>query len=241
MEKTLGGLFTMLITNGDSMWGTVYGDINKMALQLKIGDCLAFGCFFPDDGSWESAIRVPMLWHVIDKKGNKLKLLSYFFFEHTGYWALKGGRFQPETWESTWKETEIRYNLNNKYLYECFSENERNAILTTEVKTKAYGSGYIITKDKLYVPALDEIEVIPEHLKIGRGLYTDCSDNGIPVLNLFYCFYWLRDPGEDKDENLVVQGYENTKIVLDSLKHDGDEVGVRAVMWVDAEKIREER
>ena len=91
------------------------------------------------------------------------------------------------------------------------------------------------------MPALDEIEAIPEHLKIGRGLYTDCSDNGIPALNLLYCFYWLRDPGEDKDENLVVQGYENSKIVIDSVKHDGDEVGVRAVMWVDAEKIMQRR
>ena len=231
----------MLITNGDSMWGTVYGDINKMALQLKIGDCLAFGCFFPDDGSWESAIRVPMLWHVIGKKGNKLKLLSYFFFGYTGYWALQGGSFQPETWKSTWKETEIRQNLNNKYFYEYFSESEQNAILTTEVKTKADGSGYIITKDKLYVPALDEIEAIPEHLKIGRGLYADRSDNGngIPTLSLLYCYYWLRDPGEDKEENLVVRGYENSKIVLESLRHDADQVGVRAVMWVNAVKIGE--
>lgn len=228
----------MLITNGDSMWGTVYDDINKMALQLKVGDCLTFGHFLPDDGSGKSAIRVPMPWHVIDKKGNQLKLLSYFFFEHTGYWALQDGSFQSETWKTTWKETEIRHNLNNEYFYEYFSESERNAILTTEVKTKADGSGYIITKDKLYVPSLEEIEAIPEHLKIGRGLYTTYSDNSIPALHLFYCFYWLRDPGEEEDENLVVQGYENSKIVLDSLRHDGDEVGVRAVMWVDAEKIR---
>ena len=230
----------MLITNGDFMWGTVFDDINKKALLLKIGDCLAFGNFLADDGNGESAIRVPMLWHVIGKKGNKLKLLSYFFFGYTGYWALQGGSFQPETWKSTWKETEIRQNLNNKYFYEYFSESEQNAILTTEVKTKADGSGYIITKDKLYVPALDEIEAIPEHLKIGRGLYADRS-NGIPTLSLLYCYYWLRDPGKDKEQNLVVRGYENSKIVFDSLRHDADQVGVRTVMWVNAEKIGERR
>lgn len=229
----------MLITNCDFMWGTVFDDINKMALQLKIGDCLAFGNFLADDGNGESTIHVPMLWHVIDKKGNKLKLLSYFFFEYTGYWALQGGSFHPATWKSTWKETEIRHNLNNKYFYKYFSQSEQNAILTTEVKTKVDGSGYIITKDKLYVPALAEIEAIPEDLKIGRGLYTERSDNGIPALNLLYCYYWLRDTGEDEDENLVVRGYENSKLVLDSLRHDADQVGVRVVMWVDAERIGE--
>ena len=78
----------MLITNGDAMWGTVYDDIDKMALQLKIGDCLTFGAFVPD-GSY---IRFPMLWHVIDKAENRLKLFSYFFFEHIGYWSLQGNR-----------------------------------------------------------------------------------------------------------------------------------------------------
>lgn len=223
----------MLITNHGSMWGTVYDDINEMALQLKVGDCLTFGSFLPGtSNSWKSAVRVPMLWHVIDKKESKLKLLSYFFFEHTGYWALQGGS-KPVTWE----ETEIRHDLNNKYFYDCFSENERNAILTTDVKTKVNSSEYIITKDKLYVPALDEIEEIPDHLKIGRDLYADCSSDGIPTLILGYCFYWLRDAGRHGDDNLVVQGYANSKIVLDSLEHSSDEVGVRAVLWVDAGKI----
>lgn len=227
----------MLITNGDFMWGTVFDDINKKALQLKIGDCLTFGNFIPDGECRKTDIRVPMIWHVIDKKWKRLKLLSYFFFEYRDYCTLDS-KFLSTDWKATWKETAIRHYLNNEYFYKCFSESERNAILTTEVKTKADSSGYIITKDKLYVPALDEITAIPEHLKIGRGLYTESSDDGIPSLRLLYCYYWLRDPGEDENENLMVQGYVNSKIVIDSERHDADQVGVRVVMWVDAEKIR---
>lgn len=224
----------MLITNDNSMWGTVYDDINKMALQLKVGDCLTFGSFVPNVDSSDSDIRLPMLWHVIDRKENKLKLLSYFFFEHTGYWPLQG-----DSKKATWEDTEIRYNLNNKYFYDCFSESEQNAILSTNVKTRANNSVYIITQDKLYVPALEDIENIPEHLKIGRCLFTEHSDNNIPSVDLMYCFYWLRDPGESENENLIVQGYVNSKIVLDSCERNSDEVGVRAVMWIDAEKIKE--
>lgn len=222
----------MLITNNNSMMGTVYDDINKTALQLKIGDCLTFGSLIPVVDYCDVPIRLPILWSVIDKDDNKLKLLSYFFFEHSGYWSLKNDS-SPTTWENT----VIRDELNNKYYQDCFSENEKKAILTTEVKTVSFDSSCVITKDKLYVPALEDIENIPEQLKIGRGIFTEKTDNGIPSIDLMYCFYWLRDNGEDENENLVVQGYENSELVLDSLAHDADEVGVRAVMWVDAEKL----
>lgn len=223
----------MLITNCDYMMGTVFDDVNKMALHLKIGDCLTFGSFVPWDDNSDPVVRFPMPWHVIDREGNKLKLLSYFFFEHTGYWSVDGS-IQSVTWE----KTKIRDDLNNKYFYDCFNESERNAILTTNVKTKTNDSEYIITKDKLYVPALEDIKSIPEHLKIGRGLVTGHGRDDSVTVDLMYCFYWLRDTGEDEKTNLVVQGYANSEIILDSLEFDADETAVRAIMWVDAEKIK---
>lgn len=223
----------MLITNGDSMMGTVYDNINKMALELKIGDCISFGSFIPDVDSGTPKIRFPMLWHVIDRNGTKLKLLSYFFFEHTGYWSSD---LNVKT--VFWENTDIRRDLNNKYFFECFNKCEQKAILSTEVKTKKNDSECIVTKDKLYIPSLEDIQNIPEHLKIGRGLLTETDMDNIPSVGLLYCFYWLRDPSEYDEANLIVQGYANSRLVIDSLSHRSDEVGVRAVMWVDAEKIK---
>lgn len=231
--KKYGGIIAMLITNGNAMMGTVFDDPGEMAMQLSIGNCLTFGSFMTLVDSFNIPVRLPMLWHVVDKQENRLKLLSYFFFEHTGFVTLK-----DDSEDATWENSEIRYNLNNKYFRECFSENERNAILTTEVTTKTHDSSLIETKDKLYIPSLNDIENIPEHLKIGRCLCADSYGNDIPAVNLMYCFYWLRDPGEFEDENLVVQGYANSKLVLDSLEHNSGEVGVRALMWVDAKKIK---
>lgn len=74
----------MLITNGGHMYGTIFDDPGEKAMQLNIGDCLTFGSFVPSVDSSDLNIRLPMLWHVIGKDGNRLKLLSYFFFEHTG-------------------------------------------------------------------------------------------------------------------------------------------------------------
>lgn len=224
----------MLITNGNSMLGTIFDNPCKIAKQLNIGDCLTFGSFIPSVDSSDLNIRLPMFWHVIGKNGNKLKLLSYFFFEHTGYWSVPGS-----TEAVTWENSEIRQDLNNKFLYDCFNENERNAILLTEVKTKTNDGSCVVTHDKLYVPELEDIESIPEHLKIGRGLFTDCTDIGTSFVDLMYCFYWLRDPGEFKGENLVVQGHSESKLALCSLDYCSDEVGVRTVMWIDANKIKE--
>ena len=224
----------MLITNGNAMMGTVFDDAGEAAMRLNIGDSLTFGSFVPSVDSFGVPVCFPMLWHVIDKQGCRLKLLSYFFFEHTGFWTV-GGSSEDVTWENS----EIRYNLNNKYFLECFSETERNAILTTEVTTEARDSSLTKTCDKLFVPSLKDIENIPEHLKIGRCLYPYRLGNETPKVDLLYCFYWLRDPGDYEDTNLVVQGYANSRLVLDSLDYDADEVGVRAVMWIDAEKIKE--
>ena len=224
----------MLITNGDSMMGTVYDDIHKSAMKLQIGDCLSFGAFVPNVDSLDIEIRLPMLWHVIDRDENRLKLLSYFFFEHTGYWSVDG-----DTQSVTWENSQIRSDLNNKYFYECFTESERSAICTTEVRTKTNDTGCIITKDKLYVPALEDIEAIPEHLKIGRGFVTGQGRDGFAFVHLMYCFYWLRDPGESEKTNLVVRGCADSELILDSFDYDADETAVRAIMWVDAEKIKE--
>lgn len=136
----------MLITNGNSMWGTVFDSPGKKAIRLNLGECLAFGSFVPSFDSSDVPVRLPMLWHVIDKQDSRLKLLS---FEHTGYWSMHGNSSAV-----TWKETVIRHNLNNKYYNDCFSEREREAILTTEVKTKTYDSSMITMNDKLFLPAL---------------------------------------------------------------------------------------
>lgn len=68
-------------------------------------------------------------------------------------------------------------------------------------------------------------------------MYPHQGCDGVPNISLGYCSYWLRNPGENKDENLIVRGYAESQLVLDSLDHYADEVGVRAIMWIDAEKI----
>lgn len=209
-------LVEMLITNGYTIWGTAFDAIDDVAPKLSIGDSLAFGKFIPKTDVPGVPIRFPMIWHVIDKQGSNLKLLSYFFFEHCFY-------------------QDVRQRLNEKYFNECFTPTEQDAILTTDVITKT-GDSYVVTQDKLYVPALEDIVCIPEHLKIGTGLHIE--DEEIPSVEIMYCFYWLRNPGLHEDENLVVQGYVDSEIVLDSVGHDADEVGVRAVMWVDTTKFK---
>lgn len=206
----------MLITNGFKMFGTVVDDVGDVAPQLGVGDCLTLGSYVACLDSTSTPVRFPMPWHVIERQGNKLKLLSYFLFANMGYWDL---RDELDT-----------------YYHESFTEAEKNAILTTEVITMVDGSP-AVTHDKLYVPALEDIQDIPDDLKVGRLVDATKGADGVPVVNVSYCFYWLRDPGDYEDENLIVQGFADSKLYLDSANHESDEVGLRAVMWVDATKL----
>lgn len=207
----------MLITNGYKMFGTVVDDVSDVAPQLGVGDCLTLGSYVACLDSSSTPVRLPMPWHVIERQGNKLKLLSYFLLANMGYWDL-------------------RDELQNTYYRESFTEAEKNAILTTEVTTMVDGSP-TVTHDKLYVPALEDIQDIPDDLKVGRLVDATKGDDGVPVVNVSYCFYWLRDPGDCEDENLIVQGFADSKLYLDSANHESDEIGLRAVMWVDATKL----
>ena len=128
------------------MMGIVYDDNKDAALHLKVGDKLTFGTFVPSIDSFSIDIRFPIFWHVTAREGNVLKLLSDYFFDHTGYWSSSGSI------GATWKNTEIRFNLNNRCFNDYFSETEQAAILTTEVKTQKSDSSIVVTRDKLYVP-----------------------------------------------------------------------------------------
>lgn len=224
----------MFLTDGHALMGTIFDDNDTRLQQLDIGHCLAFGSFIPICDSFDVNIRLPMLWHMIERDGKKCKLLSYFFFEHTGYWT----NFNRAD-DGDWANTQIRYDLNHKFFDGCFSKDEKNAILTTEVKSQASDGSYSITKDKLYVPSLADIINIPEHLKLGIGLRTRQLGEDASAVEIMYSTYWLRNPGELKDTALVVRGYADSQLILDSIDYDSDEVGVRAVMWIDAEKIRD--
>ena len=152
-----------------------------------------------------------MDWRVLEKKGGKVLLLKDHSFGSTP--------FDEKGQNVTWESSSVRKWLNNDFLQESFTENERKSILETNVKNtpnSTYNtSAGKDTKDKLFLLSCDEVE------KYYDAIHTTKS-----------C-WWLRTPGAAansmsfvyKDKTIMDYGYEVTS----------DKITVKPAMWISVD------
>ena len=86
-------------------------------------------------------------WRVLDKKDGKVLLLKDNAFGSTP--------FDEKGQNVTWESSSVRKWLNNDFLQESFTENERNSILETTVKNTPNATYKTLagnnTKDKFFL------------------------------------------------------------------------------------------
>ena len=152
-----------------------------------------------------------MDWRVLDKKDGKVLLLKDNSFGSTPF-DKKG---QNVTWESS----SVREWLNNDFLQESFTENERNSILETTVKNTPNATYKTLagnnTKDKFFLLSCDEV-----------AKYYD-------AIHETKSCWWLRTPGAAensmsfvyKDKTVMDYGYEVTNT----------NITVKPAMWLNVE------
>lgn len=150
-------------------------------------------------------------WRVLDKKDNKVLLIKDI--------GLASKPFDETGKNVTWESSSIRKWLNEEFLQENFTDDERNNILETTVKNKPNATYNTPagkdTKDKFFLLSCDEAEKYYDALHIT----TTC--------------WWLRTPGAFansmsfvyRDKTIMDYGYEvtNTKITI------------KPVMWLNVE------
>ena len=136
-------------------------------------------------------------WRVLERKDGVIFLTSRE--------ALDAKAFDDDKVELTWERSGIREWLNNDFLHEAFSPEEREMFVSVRVENKPnpkFGtSGGNDTYDKVFLMSLDEVVkyFMPEdpfnnELKL---LPTDYAEaQGITLKRGVNCFWWLRTPGE---------------------------------------------
>ena len=143
-----------------------------------------------------------MDWRVLDKKDGKVLLLKDNAFGSTP--------FDEKGQNVTWESSSVRKWLNNDFLQESFTENERNSILETTVKNTPNATYKTLagnnTKDKFFLLSCDEV-----------AKYYD-------AIHETKSCWWLRTPGAAensmsfvyKDKTVMDYGYEvtNTNITV---------------------------
>lgn len=152
-----------------------------------------------------------MDWRVLAKKDGKILLLKDN--------ALGSTPFNEKDENITWESSSVRQWLNNNFLEESFTENERNSILETTVKnspnpTYKTPAGKD-TQDKFFLLSCDEVEKYYDAIHETKSCW------------------WLRTPGAAtnsmsfvyKDKTVMDYGYEVTNT----------NITVKPAMWLDVE------
>lgn len=177
---------------------------DSVLTRYPVGDTMAYGNY---QGN-------PLRWRVLDREGDKRLILAEGIVEHRPY---------NRTYENTyWQTSTLRRWLNQAFLQEAFSFQERTRIVNTRLKNlpnpRYLTSGCPDTVDKVFLLGMEELE---------RYLPTD-GDRALGS------WWWTRTPGMNILSTVSV--YEDGSLYDTGINIHFPEGGVRPAMWILLQK-----
>lgn len=207
----------------------------KLATYKKIGSTVTFGAYEQDNNMSNGKENIE--WIVLENEGSRSLLISRY--------ALDGQPYNTKRGDVTWETCSLRSWLNDRFLNEAFSDEERETILMTSVDnsysqgnsewTTTYGGSN--TNDQIFLLSYAEARKYfssdssrkcePTAYASYRGAYVNDYGN---------TWWWLRSPGDGWNcAAFVFTGgfveYHSSRFV-----NEGDG-GVRPVFWIDLEEL----
>ncbi|WP_019001943.1 protein kinase domain-containing protein [Succinimonas amylolytica] len=166
--------------------------------SVKKGSYIRFGSYPQNNGN----TKEPIEWLVLEVNDQEVLLVSRY--------GLDCKKYYHQRTDITWEDCDLRKWLNNDFLKEAFSEEERERIKLSEVvndDNREYGTrGGNNTRDRVFCFSLAEAEQYfkndserqcrPTTYARNQGAWVNDS-NGC-------CFWWLRSPGNFKNFASVV-------------------------------------
>lgn len=218
-------------------------------------DTVTFGSYPQSDASGDT--KDPIEWIVVDRKDDKLLLLSKYVLDCKCY--------NDDYEDVTWETCTLRKWLNFDFLNNAFNDNEQDCIIESEiVNHRNYlfnTSGGNNTIDKVFVLSSEELKLTGTILNTdyfmhknnletkatnyakhvnNYGINLNVELNTVGVGRIGDCSYWLRTPANNQSSALSVgidgwiegayhktEGYD-----LSQYNVDRKDIGVRPAMWV---------
>ncbi len=197
--------------------------------DLSFGDRVVFGHYEQDavdaDGSEE------IQWIVLDTQGDRVLLISELVLDCQYY--------HRERSDITWENCSLRSWLNSEFFDNAFSEEEKSAILLTDVDNSAAqalegikADGGSDTKDRVFLLSHREYERYFNSLGTKScpfSLYAqDRAKSADSDQKFTPNWWWLRSPGEQQNR-AAIPGMTAKSMGVD-VKRQG---GIRPALWVD--------
>ncbi|HJI69622.1 MAG TPA: DUF6273 domain-containing protein [Oscillospiraceae bacterium] len=205
----------------------------KQALikTAKVGDIVYFGTYEQDNDTTNG--KEDIEWLVLAKEDNKILVISDK--------ALDCQEYNPSWSDVTWETCSLRKWLNNDFINDAFSDDEKAMIPTVTVSADnnpEYDTDPgNATKDKVFLLSIVEAEkyftsdearkCVPTEYAISNGAYTsDSYTKGGKAT----CWWWLRSPGVSQRNAASVGSDGSVDRIGLSVRSDDD--SVRPALWI---------
>ncbi|MBR2660314.1 MAG: hypothetical protein IKH81_01285 [Clostridia bacterium] len=199
--------------------------------NYQVGEYVSLGRWEQNGDSSDGAEKI--WWVIIDKKGDKLFLLSHK--------ALANLPFNKTSNKAAWGSCSLRKWLNNDFYTSAFNKDERAAIQTTKVQdnkehtyyewnTKGRLSG--TTEDKVFLLSFLEVRTLLNNKTIWCQPTAVVANKKIRSAK-GYCAYWLRTSAYKNNAGVVwydgnfTTAYEHNPYYT-----------VRPALWVEASAVK---
>ena len=201
--------------------------------NAAVGDKIIFGTYEQDNDTSNGAEDIE--WLVLAKESNKILVISDKVLDFQSY----NEKPYYETRKAiTWEQCSLRKWLNDSFLNEAFSEEERaliQSIIVSVDKISKYYTDKVfllsINEAKKYFNSDEARKCAPTAYAKAQGALT--SDTNKTTSGAATCWWWLRSPG-DKQKNAARVDYAGS-IDYSSISVS-DNVGcVRPALWISIE------
>ena len=204
--------------------------INKIK-TANVGDIIVFGTYEQDNNTSNGKDNIE--WLVLAKEDNKILVISDK--------ALDCQEYNPSWSDVTWETCSLRKWLNNDFINDAFSDDEKAMIPTVTVSADNNPEHDTdpgnATQDQVFLLSIVEARkyfassearmCVPTAYAISNGLYTSgrYSKDGEGT-----CLWWLRSPGDEQYRAADV--FSDGIVASDGDNAREDENAVRPALWI---------
>lgn len=196
--------------------------------DANLQEIVLFGKY-EQDGNTSNG-QEPIKWIVLDKKDDKILLLSYY--------VLDAKPFNYEECDTDWERCSLRKWLNDDFLYSAFSQDEIEKIEITSVentRNKKYNTNSgNNTNDKVFLLNIEEAEKYFSNNVDRIALATEylIENHSVTTRGSDQCDWWLRSSGKTNSRAANIYGYNDNIGYGGHFVSDSHIGGVRPAIWI---------
>ena len=190
--------------------------IREQINHIEVGELLSFGS--------EKGTNETIQWQVMEKKEGRILVVSDKAIYCGPYQTFSGT-------SSDWERSQIRIELNNRFLTNYFNDFEKPLICSEDVFTKKRDSDeYYSTKDKIFILSEEEInKYYPTNDDRVCHVTESLQQSGASDPT----YWWVRSPASPTSEKGLASVVTSNGTILEKEHDVNDEnIAIRPAMWL---------